>query len=70
MIESILNKILVTALFLCIINITRHLYNLIQTVKNNTLENPLKYKLNKTSILFLAISLAYILETIFMGVKL
>lgn len=67
--EQILNKILCVVLVLSYLNVIRHTYNLFQVIKTNTLEMQNKYKINKTTLFWLAVSIAYILETVINGTK-
>jgi hypothetical protein len=69
MVVDILNKVLLVLLFLSFLNILRHSYYFVQAFLINSDENPIKYKLNKTSLILLGISISYILSVFFTGVK-
>lgn len=66
---DILNKILIMLFFLSSLNIIRHFYYFIQAFFTTSEDNPVKYKITKTSLLLLGISIAYILSVIFTGIK-
>lgn len=55
--------------FMSLLNVMRHAYYFIQAFFQSTLEEPKKYKLEKTSLILLGLSLAYILTVIFTGIK-
>ena len=68
MLIDIVNKILVIFFFMSLLNVIRHTYYFIQVwVKSNS-ERPEKYKLPNKSLWILAISVAYLLSTIFNGI--
>ena len=65
---EIINKILVMVFVLGILNVFRHGYYFIQAwVKSNN-DTPTKYRMGNTSLLFLGLSLAYVLSSIFTGI--
>jgi len=67
MIEMI-NRILVLLFVFGILNIFRHGYYFIQAwVKSND-DAPMKYKMGNISLIFLGLSLAYIISSIFTGI--
>lgn len=70
MLLQILNKVLVMLFFLSTTNIVRHIYFFIQTLMSSTEENQLKYKLKDKSLFLLAASIAFVLMSIFTGIKL
>lgn len=70
MLIDILNKFLVILFFVSLLNTFRHGYYFIQTWYTSTEETPIKYKLTNTSLFLLGMSIAYILTTIFTGIKL
>lgn len=70
MLLDTLNKVLIMLFFLSAFNVVRHVYFLIQTWVSSTEETPVKYKLKSKSIFLLGVSLAYILTSIFTGIKL
>ena len=64
---AIINKVLVFLLYMSILNTLRHIFYFIQVwVKSNT-DNPSRYLLNNKSLWVFAMSIAYILMTIFNG---
>jgi hypothetical protein len=65
---EIINKILVIIYVLAYLNVLRHGYYFIQAWVKSNEESPEKYKVNKTSLIFLGLSLAYIISSIFIGV--
>lgn len=70
MLLELTNRILLITLILAYINVIRHTYYFIQVWFTSTDENPIKYKISSKSLLFLGISVAYILSVFFTGVKL
>jgi hypothetical protein len=69
MLLDTLNKILIVLFFLSCLNTIRHGYYFIQTWFTSTDETPIKYRLTNTSLFLLGVSIAYILTTIFTGIK-
>jgi hypothetical protein len=69
MIVELLNKGLVVLYILSTLLILRHAYYFFQTLLTTTEEDPKKYKLSKTSLFFLGLSIAYVLSAIFTGIK-
>lgn len=69
MLLDTLNKIFVMLFFMSLLNVARHTYYFIQTWFNSTEEVPLKYKVNSKSLFLLGVSLAYLLASIFTGIK-
>lgn len=69
MLEIIVNKVLTLLLFLSLLTAIRHGYYFVQAVITSTEEQPKKYKLSKTALLFLGLSIAYVLSAIFTGIK-
>jgi hypothetical protein len=65
---EIINKILVIIYVLACLNVLRHGYYFIQAWVKSNEESPEKYKVNKISLLFLGLSLAYIISSMFIGV--
>jgi len=70
MMIDILNRVLLILVFLSCFNIIRHFYYFTQAFLTNSEENPIKYKINKTSLILLGISISYVLSVIFTGIKL
>jgi len=67
MLIAIINKVLVFLLYMSILNTLRHIFYFIQVwVKSNS-SNPSRYLLSKSSLWVFAMSIAYILMTIFNG---
>ena len=60
MLIEILNKVIVLIFFLSSLNTLRHLYYFIQSFVASTEETPVKYKLSKSSLILLGISISYI----------
>jgi hypothetical protein len=72
MLQSVLNRVLLVLFFLSCLNIIRHGYYFIQSFvisNSEDLEKPLKYRLSRTSLILLGISIAYILTTLVTGLK-
>lgn len=69
MMVDILNRVLLILVFLSCFNIIRHFYYFIQAFLTNSEENPIKYKISKTSLILLGISISYVLSVIFTGIK-
>lgn len=69
MLIEILNKLFTVIFFMSCLTTFRHGYYFIQAFLLSTVEEPVKYRLDKTSLLFLGISIAYILTAIFTGIK-
>lgn len=70
MLIDTLNKLLMVLFFMSLLNTVRHMYYFIQTWFTSTEETPVKYKITSKSLLLLGVSIAYILTTIFTGIKL
>lgn len=70
MIIEIANKILMMLLVLSSLTTLRHGYYFVQAVITSTEEQPKKYKMSKTAIMFLGLSIAYIFSVILTGLKL
>ena len=72
MLIEILNKVFTVIFFMACLTTFRHGYYFIQAYilsKSAELEEPVKYKLTNTSLLYLGVSIAYILTVIFTGIK-
>ena len=69
MLVDILNKILIMLFFMSFLNAGRHIYYFIQTWFNSTPEQPIKYKVSPKSLFLLGMSLAYLLTSVFTGIK-
>jgi hypothetical protein len=69
MLLDALNKLLIVLFFMSCLNTIRHTYYFIQAWFTSTEEVPVKYRLSPKSLLLLGVSIAYILTSIFTGVK-
>ena len=70
MIVELLNRILIILLFMSGLTVFRHGYYFIQAFLTSSEELPVKYKVSKTSLFFLCVSIAYMLSVFFTGIKL
>ena len=68
LIATLLNKILILIFFMSILNLVKHVWNIFMILRNEDVPN--KYELSKRELIFLGISVAYILKTIFTWIKL
>jgi hypothetical protein len=66
----IINKILITLFLMACLTTLRHLYYFIQAYLTSTDEVPVKYRVSSISLLFLCISIAFILSSIITGITL
>jgi len=69
MVIEIINKLLMILLMLSSLTTLRHSYYFIQAYITSTEELPVKYILSPKTLLFLGLSVAYILTVIFTGIK-
>jgi len=69
MLIEIINKILFVFFFMSILTMFRHLYYFIQAIVTSTDEQPNKYRLSPKSLLILGISIAYLITSIFTGIR-
>jgi len=69
MVGLLLNKLLMMLFFISLLNTLRHGYYFIQALVTSTEEQPIKYVVSKNSLLLLGLSIAYMLTTIFTGIK-
>jgi len=69
MVGLLLNKLLMMLFFISLLNTLRHGYYFIQALVTSTEEQPIKYVVSKKSLLLLGLSIAYMLTTIFTGIK-
>jgi hypothetical protein len=69
MLLDTLNKLLIVLFFMSCLNTIRHAYYFIQAWVKTSEELPTKYILSKQSLFLLGVSIAYILTTIFTGIK-
>ena len=70
MLIEISNKILMVCFFLSCLTTLRHGYYFIQAFLSSTEETPVKYRISKTSLFLLGISIAYILSVLSSGITL
>lgn len=70
MLVDLSNKILMIVFFLSCLTTLRHGYYFIQAYFTSTEENPVKYRISKTSLVFLGLSIALILSSFFTGITL
>jgi hypothetical protein len=70
MLIDIINRILFVLFFMSCLTTIRHAYYFIQAFFTSTEEQPVKYRVSKTSLIFLGVSIAYIISVIFTGIKL
>jgi hypothetical protein len=70
MLMEIINRILIMLFALSILTTIRHIYYFFQAFLTSTEEVPVKYRLSKTALLFLGISISYIVTSLFTGIKL
>ena len=68
LIATLLNKILILIFFMSLLNLVKHVWNIFMVLRNEDVPN--KYELSKRELIFLGLSVAYILTTIFTGIKL
>ena len=64
----IVNKILITLFFMACLTTIRHAYYFTQAYLTSTDELPVKYRVSNVSLLFLCISIAFILSSIITGI--
>ncbi len=69
MLQDTLNKLLILLFFMASLNTARHTYYFIQTWFTSTEEAPVKYRTSNKALFLLGVSIAYILTSIFTGVK-
>jgi hypothetical protein len=68
MMLELINKILFILFFLSCVNVIRHAYYFIQAYSKAETENVERYKLDKTPLILLGISIAVIFTSIFSGI--
>jgi len=68
MVLTIVNKILLMILIMACLNSVRHTYYFIQAWVKSDSETPEKYRISNKSLWWLAISIGYIVSSIFLGV--
>jgi hypothetical protein len=67
MVESLANKIFFIIFFLSILNILRHGWKIFMRLRDEKIPN--KYELAKGELILLGLSVAYLISTIFIGIK-
>ena len=70
MLINVFDRILIILFFMAFFNSVRHTYYFIQAWVTSTNEEPVKYKISDKSLFLLGVSIAYMLTTIFTGIKL
>jgi hypothetical protein len=69
MLIDILNKFLMVLFFVSCLNTIRHTYYFIQAWFTSTDDEPVKYTISNKSLFLLGVSIAYIITSIFTGIK-
>lgn len=69
MIVDILNKILILAFFMSCLSVLRHGYYFMQAFLTSSEEEPVKYRISKTALVLLCVSMSYILTVILTGIN-
>jgi len=69
MVLEIVNRVLIIAFIMSSLITIRHAYYFIQAFLTSTEEVPVKYKLSKTALVILCISISYMISVIFTGFK-
>jgi hypothetical protein len=67
MITSLINKVLFILFFLSLLNVIRHGWKIFMQLRDTDLPN--KYELTKSELIFLGLSVAYLLTTIFTTIE-
>lgn len=67
MITSLINKVLFILFFLSFLNVIRHGWKIFMQLRDTDLPN--KYELTKSELIFLGLSVAYLLTTIFTTIE-
>jgi len=70
MLIEIINRILLVLFFMSCLTTIRHAYYFVQAFFTSTEEQPVKYRVSKASLLFLCMSIAYMITVLFTGIKL
>ena len=65
--ESLVNKVLFLIFFMAMFNIIRHIWIIIRKLKSDGYKQ--KYEISKKELIFLGLSISYLLATIFVGIK-
>jgi len=60
-------KIISLLFFMSLLNIVRHLFNIYRIIREE--DRPNKYEISKTELIFVGLSVSYILTIIFTGFK-
>lgn len=70
MLADILNRVLIVIFFMSCLNVLRHVYYFIQAFVMSNEENPIKYRLSNIALIFLGLSVSYILSVLLTGIML
>jgi len=65
--EFILNKVLLVIFILCVLNCSKHIWNIINGLRE---EVPTKYEISRGDRFLLGLSVSYIITTFFTGIQL
>lgn len=68
MVLELINKLLVVLFFMSCLAALRHMYYFTQAFFSSTEEQPVKYRLSSSSLLYLCVAIAYILSVFFTGI--
>jgi hypothetical protein len=66
---DIIDRILMVLFFMSLLNTVRHAYFFIQAFFISTEDAPTKYILREKSLIFLGVSIAYIITSLITGIK-
>jgi len=69
MLIDIINRILLVVFFMSCLTTIRHAYYFIQAFFTSTEEQPVKYRVSRSSLIFLGVAIAYIISIFFTGIK-
>lgn len=69
MLVEFLNKLQLLLFFMAFLVTFRHGFYFFQNLVTSTEDDPKKYKLNKTQLFFLCISISYVLTVLIFGIK-
>lgn len=67
MFELILNKVFYLTFFMSTLNILNHVWRVVKRLREDL---PDKYELSKTELIFLGLSISFVLTTMFTGIEL
>jgi hypothetical protein len=66
MMESLINKVLLVTFIICVFNVGRHIWNVVNNLREDV---PTKYVISQMQRFLLGLSLAYIITSIITGVQ-